>query len=173
MLEKNITISLHVPTPDEWKYRQSLYLDYDSTIHNAPYGDNGVDGIWYMSEEWLRGYFTNLQDNSPHNGHDWYTYVLANGEFVGEVMLMPRNDNLVGIVIHAEHRGKGYAEVALRLLCEKAFDEFNLPYVIDEFTPDHGAAAERLFTKLGFIREHNQLLRLTLERFKEFQNKTT
>jgi hypothetical protein len=36
MLKTNIAISLHVPSPDEWEYRQSLYLDYDSTIHNAP-----------------------------------------------------------------------------------------------------------------------------------------
>jgi RimJ/RimL family protein N-acetyltransferase len=70
-------------------------------------------------------------------------------------------------VIHAEHRGKGYAEAALRLLCEKAFDEFELPYVIDEFPADRNAA-ERIFTKLGFVRENNELLRLTRERYKRF-----
>lgn len=166
MLKINTTISLHVPSPDEWKYRQSLYLDYASTIHNAPYGDNGIDGVWYMSEEFLRGMFSNLQKKSPNDGKDWYAYILADGEPVGEVVLMPRNDNLVSIVIHAEHRGKGYAESALRLLCEKAFNEFELPYVIDEFPPER-ISAERTFAKLGFIRENDQLLRLTKERFEE------
>ena len=144
------TISLHVPSPDEWEYRQKLYLDYDSTIHNAPYGDNGIDGIWHMSEELLRGFFAKMQKSSPQNGQDWYAYVLANEEPVGEVLLMPRNDNLVSIVIHAEHRGKGYAETALQLLCKKAFDEYELPYVIDEFPPER-TAAERIFTKVGFV----------------------
>jgi len=78
---------------------------------------------------------------------------------------MPRNDNLVSILIHAEHRGKGYAEVALRLLCDKAFGEFELPYVIAESPPEN-IAAERIFTKSGFIRENNQLLRLTRKKFK-------
>jgi len=164
MSKINMTISLHVPLPDEWEYRHKLYLDYASTIHNAPYGDNGVDGVWYMSEEWLRGMFANLQKNSPHNGNDYYAYILANGEPVGEVALMPRNDNLISIVIHAEHRGKGYAESALRLLCEKAFNEFEMPYVIDEFPPER-ITAERAFAKIGFIRENNQLVRLTREQF--------
>ncbi|MCL2095500.1 MAG: GNAT family N-acetyltransferase [Oscillospiraceae bacterium] len=167
MAESKTTISLCVPSPDEWEYRQKLYLDYDSTIHNAPYGDNGIDGVWFMSEEWLRGMFENLQNKSPANGQDWYAYILADGEPVGEVMIMPRNDNLVSIVIHAEQRGKGYAEIALRLLCEKAFDEFEMPYLIDEFPPER-VKAERLFTKVGFVRENNQVLRLTRESFKDF-----
>ena len=166
MSETSENITLHVPLPDEWKYRQTLYLDYASTIHNAPYGDNGVDGICYMSEEWLRGMFANQQNNSPQNGQDWYAYILANGEPVGEVLIMPRNNNLISIVIHAEQRGKGYAEVALRLLCEKAFNDFEMPYLIDEFPPER-TSAERAFEKVGFIRENNELVRLTRERFKE------
>lgn len=171
MMETNINITLHIPLPDEWQYRHDLYLDYDSTIHNAPYGDNGIDGIWYMSEEVLRAMFAQLQKNSPKEGKDLYAYILADGEPVGEVLLMPRNDNLISIVIHAKHRGKGYAEPVLRLLCEKAFDEFDLPYIIDEFSPER-IAAERIFTKLGFIRENDQLLRLTRERFKTVRDKS-
>ena len=167
MSESAAIISLRVPLPDEWEYRQKLYLDYDSTIHNAPYGDNGIDGIWFMSEEWLRGMFENLKNKSPANGQDWYAYIFANDEPVGEVAIMPRNNNLISIVIHAEHRGKGYAEIALKQLCEKAFDEFEMPYVIDEFPPER-IKAERVFTKVGFIREDNHVLRLTCKRFNDY-----
>lgn len=158
-------LTLHMPTPDEWEYRQKLYLDVDSTIHNAPYGDNGIDGVWFMSEEWLRRWLASI--NTCDCVGDYYAYILLDGEPIGEVMAIPKNDNLIGIVIHAQHRGKGYGKAALTLLCDKLFMEFGYEYITDEFSTER-IAADKIFRDHGFERIGDRLI-LTREKYIQMQ----
>ena len=60
--------------------------------------------------------------------------------------------------------GKGYAEKALTLLCDVAFNELNLEKIYDDF-PETRTAAEKVFTKVGFIRENDEFVVLTKERY--------
>lgn len=63
-----------------------------------------------------------------------------------------------------EYRSKGYSEEALNLLCDVAFNELNLDRIYDDF-PATRVAAEKVFSKVGFIREDDVFVVLTKERY--------
>ncbi|MDR3310057.1 MAG: GNAT family N-acetyltransferase [Oscillospiraceae bacterium] len=153
------TLALRVPAPDDWRYRQKLCLDRDTMTHNAPHGDNVVDGTVYLSEEYLRDWFTRF----PASG-GYYAYVTLDGQPIGEVSVSPKLGNQVSVTIEARHRGNGYGKAALRLVCDKAFRELGYAYLTDTFEPER-TAAERAFADVGFERVDNEYVRLFRERY--------
>ncbi len=60
----------------------------------------------------------------------------------------------------------GYAEEALNLLCDVAFNELKLDKIYDDF-PATRISAEKAFTKVGFVRENDEFVVLTKERYNE------
>ena len=133
------SLSLHVPEFKELSYRQKILSDPETMNYNAGYnlGFDGYDNLtgcidfpetdW---EEWYE-YFIG---NEPYR---FYAYIVnSDGEFVGEVNLHrseESNEFDMGIVLEAEHRGKGYAVEALKLLLKQAFEKMNADAVRNEF----------------------------------------
>ena len=56
----------------------------------------------------------------------------------------------VGIAIHKDYRGQGYAADALKLLCEYAFDFLSLNQLYAHVAVDNEVCM-KLFTSCGFI----------------------
>jgi hypothetical protein len=73
---------------------------------------------------------------------------------------------MIGINIEASQRGKGYSEEALRLLAEYTFYKMNIDKIANKF-PAMRTSAERVSSKIGFIRQNDDLLILTKDDFEE------
>ncbi|MDR0906764.1 MAG: GNAT family N-acetyltransferase, partial [Oscillospiraceae bacterium] len=105
----------------------------------------------------------------------YYAYIIdaATDEPVGEVNIhfdFEYQEQLIGITIEARHRGRGFSEPALRLLADIAFYERGYDKIIDTFPADElRRAAERVFAKIGFVRESDILLVLTRERYENLK----
>lgn len=118
-------LSLIIPKKEDLWLKKEIKEDPKTMDYNAGYdlsfaGYNREDGtiqtdlkeledIW--SKKWI--------GNEPIN---FYYFIKLNNEFVGEIYAkfdQQRNAHEIGIVIKGEHRGKGIATPAIRLLCEK------------------------------------------------------
>jgi len=155
---------------DQLAYRVKLLADKDTMKYNKGYGDNG-SGCYYLTQEQAEHWFKNW-DNPPQR---YYSYLMnsLDGLPVGDVNIRydeGRKLHMVGIVIEASRRGQGYAEEGLKLLAEKAFTDFGLNEIADDF-PISRIAAERVFKKVGFIRRLDGLLILTKEDFLKLHTK--
>ena len=162
------SVSLYTPTIDELDYRRRLCADEDTMSYNVSYGDNG-GGTYDISDLQVREWYAQL----IVSGIMFYAYIIeeATGLVVGEVNLRfdeQLNAATMGVVIHSKYRGRGFAEPALQLLIDVAFGERGFDKVIDSFPQGEcRAAAERVFAKLGFVRE-GDLLVLTRDRHNNF-----
>jgi len=67
-------------------------------------------------------------------------------------------------VIEAKHRGNGYSVEALQLLANHAFNIMKLEAIYDNFSVER-KAAERTFSKVGFVRISDDFVELTKERY--------
>lgn len=157
-------IELHIPKENELEYRRQLIADQETMNYNIDYGDDGT-GCYYQSIEQVQDWYKNW-----NNGTDnYYAYIIRKEDNmpIGEVDIHWSgycSKHIVGIVIEAKYRGKRYAEEALNLLCDVAFNELNLEKIYDDF-PAARISAEKTFSKVGFIREDDEFVVLTKERF--------
>ena len=125
--------------------------------------------IAFPKEEW-RDWYDYFIGREPER---WYAYIVANGEFIGEVNVH-KNETMnwydMGIVIEAKHRGKGYAVRALKLLLAQAFDKLGAKAVHNDFE-DTRDAAVKTHLAAGFkeYKRENGILELliTKEQFEE------
>ena len=130
-------LTLHVPEYNELWYRQKILCDSATMSYNAGY-DLGFDGydnetgcIDFPEEDWADWYNYFIGNEAR-----FYAYISAGGEFIGEVNLhkiQDSNEYNMGIVIESKHRGKGYAEKALKLLLKQAFDVMGADAVLNDF----------------------------------------
>lgn len=163
-------IELYIPTENELAYRRHLISDKETMDYNVGYGDNGT-GCYYQTIEQVRDWYKNW-----NNGTDnYYAYIICKDDNtpIGEVDIHWSGycqKHIIGIVIEAKYRGKGYAEKALNLLCDVAFNELNLEKIYDDF-PETRKAAEKAFSKVGFIRENDEFVFLTKERYNQIYKK--
>jgi [ribosomal protein S5]-alanine N-acetyltransferase len=81
----------------------------------------------------------------------------ANGEVVGEIEYFPINDYLTGfelsyLIFGTEHRGKGYATDAVKLMTQYLFAQHRIERVQLNIHPDN-AASRRVAEKSGYTLE--------------------
>ena len=149
-------IKLYIPKLEELNYRQHLLSDEVTMSYNKGY-DLGISyynkatGCLGFTKEYHQEWYSRWINVDNR----FYAYILddINHQFVGEVSF--RYDALlqgymVGIIVEGKYRGKGYSSEALRLLCEKAFTEYNAKILYDDI-PSGRESAVKLFKKLGFI----------------------
>jgi len=147
-------VYLHVPEFEELDYYTKLLKDPETMNYNAGYNLN-LDGYDYETgcilkcdlEKWYKklmvdknrffAYIVRKEDNVPIG----YVNFHFNENYL---------KHCCGIVIENKYRGKGYASDALKLLCDKAFNEYNINSLVDDI-PYNRSDALRLFTNLGFI----------------------
>lgn len=118
-------LKLIVPQKEDLWFKKELKEDPDTMDYNRGYdlnfaGYNRTDGtiqtdlselenVW--AEKWI--------GNEPTN---FYYFIKYNDTFIGEIyakLNKIKNSYEIGIVIKGEHRGRGYATPAIKLLCEK------------------------------------------------------
>ena len=163
-------IELHIPNENELEYRRHLISDKETMNYNIGYGDDGT-GCYYQTIAQVKEWYKNW-----NNGTDnYYAYIIHKKDNmpIGEVDIHWSGyckKHTIGIVIEAKYRGKGYAKEALNLLCDIAFNELNLDKICDDF-PKSRIAAEKVFSKVGFIREDDELVVLTKERYNQIHKK--
>lgn len=159
-------VRLKIPSPNELEYRRYLIADSATMEYNIGYGNHGK-GCYSQSAEQVQKWYENWNNGSGN----YYAYIIRQEDNVpiGEVDIHWSgccNKHIVGIVLEAKHRGKGYAEEALTLLCQVAFQDLQLDKIYDDFPPAR-EAAEKVFAKIGFIREDENFVVLTKERYKQ------
>lgn len=147
-------ISLKVPSLSELDYRKQILADSETMAYNAGYKQN-LDGynydtgiIKFTDEKW-QVWFNAWVNNEPKK---YYAYIMLDETPIGEVALHYDNDfdcHLVHILLESDYRGKGYSEVALRLLMDIAFNKLKLNKVADKIPLDRKAAI-KTFIKVGF-----------------------
>jgi diamine N-acetyltransferase len=161
---ENTELYLKVPSKDELEYRIKLISDPDTMSFNRGYGDGGT-GVYHITQEQAENWY----DGWIGVPGKFYAYIarLEDDAFIGEADIhfdAYVGIHMIGIIIEARHRGSGYAEEALRLLADYAFNEMKLDKIADKFPKDR-ATADRIFAKVGFIRQDNDLLVLTKSDF--------
>lgn len=163
-------IELHIPNENELEYRQYLISDKETMSYNIGYGDDGT-GCYYQTIEQVQEWYKNW-----NNGKDnYYAYIIRKEDNtpIGEVdihWIGYCQKYIIGIVIEAKYRGKGYAEETLSLLCNVAFNKLNLDAIYDDF-PTTRTVAEKVFSKVGFVREDDEFVVLTKERYNQIHKK--
>lgn len=163
-------IELYIPTENELAYRRYLISDKETMSYNIGYGDDGT-GCYYQNIEQVCDWYKNW-----NNGTDnYYAYIIRKEDNmpIGEVDIHWSGyckKHIIGIVIEAKYRSKGYAEEALNLLCDVAFNKLKLDKIYDDF-PVTRIVAEKVFFKVGFIRKNEEFVVLTKERYNQINKK--
>lgn len=163
-------IELHIPTENELEYRRHLISDEETMNYNIGYGDDGT-GCYYQTIEQVCEWYKNWNNGT----NNYYAYIIRKEDNtpIGEVDIHwsgIAKKHIVGIVIEDKYRGKGYAEEALNLLCDIAFYKLKLDKIYDDF-PVTRIAAEKVFSKVGFVREDDEFVVLTKEKYNQINKK--
>ena len=148
-------LSLVIPQKEDLWFKKEIKEDPYTMDYNAGYdlhfnGYNRENGtiltdIKELKEVWAKKWI----GNEPNN---FYYYIKSNNEFVGEIYAkLDRTKNAyeIGIVIKAEHRGKGIATPAIKLLCEK-LKEYGIENLYHEL-PTSRVGAIKADINNGFI----------------------
>ena len=120
-----LNFTLVIPRKEDLWFKKEIKEDPATMDYNSGYdltfnGYNRDTGtiqtdIKELEEVWFKRWV----GNEPTN---FYYYIKVNDTFVGEIYTKfdeGRNAYEIGLVIKAEHRGKGYATPAIKLLCDK------------------------------------------------------
>ena len=174
------SLKLFVPSIEELSYRKKLLSDPETMDYNKGLKlefkgyDNKTGCIDFKKskwDDWHNGWINREPDR-------YYAYLVEknNNCPIGEVAIRfdkEKITHIISIIIEAKHQGKGYGSEGLKLLLEKAFFEFGLEKVTDEF-PESRIAAVKLFKDFGFkvVEKNNKniLLELKLERYLEYRS---
>jgi len=180
-------VYLHVPEYEEIDYYSNLLKDPKTMNYNAGYDLNleGYDKetgciLSFDSEKWYK--------KQMNDKNRYFAYIVRkeDNKPVGYVNFHFDNEYLThgcGIVIENKYREKGYAKEALKLLLDKAFNEYNIKSLINNI-PYNRSNSLKLFTKAGFkdmkkdyymkkfdINERIIMIELTKDEYNEFYNK--
>lgn len=141
-------IKLIKPKLEELNFRQSLLGDEETMSYNHAWGGT----IEWPRHEWKAWYDYWIIE---HENKRFYRYLLDEdiGEYVGEVAYHfddDRNIHVANIIITARHRGKGYGNIGLGLLCSSA-KENGVTVLYDDIAIDNPGIV--LFLKNGFTED--------------------
>lgn len=169
-------LRLYQPQYHELAFRELLLSDGETMAYNRfKEPSEGYDPqtgcIAFPRSDWALWYNFWLE-KEPEN----FYAVLADGRTpVGEISwFFDGTDYRVGIILLARHRKKGYCAPALKLLAQKAFEEYSLP-ALSVTLSTAATAAVKGFVSAGFrrIRRGGGTcdLRLTREDWEGMQQK--
>ena len=144
-------IELYVPKLEDYWYEAKVESDPESMSYNAGYDvsyygyhyDTGC--IDFPESRWEEVYNKRIRENR------YFAYIKDNdiNEYVGYVNYQLVDEKWeCGILIEAKFRGKGYAKVALKLLCEEAKNN-GITELYDNFEIDRDNTLD-LFKSVGF-----------------------
>ncbi|WMJ23742.1 GNAT family N-acetyltransferase [Paludicola sp. MB14-C6] len=165
-------LHLHIPTVQELWYREHILSDADTMSYNKGYqleflGYNNDSGCISFPKtqwkDWYNWFVCGVPDR-------FYSYIVRNEDnaFIGDVNIHKSNNDdcyEMGIVIESKYRGMGYANEALKLLLEQAFEVFNAKAVHNNFEISREAAI-KAHLSAGFLvnREENGIIDLVISR---------
>ncbi|MBE5807250.1 MAG: GNAT family N-acetyltransferase [Clostridiales bacterium] len=151
-------LTLHVPTLRDMPYRQRLLSQTETMSYNAhrPYDAPNYDpetgcidfpmADWrFWRDVWLR--------REPER---YSAYLLEEGAgFVGEVCYYADWDTgrtMLGVLVEAEHRGRGVGTEGLRLIAARALGRPEIDKVYVD-APSRDGIVARMCASAGFARE--------------------
>lgn len=148
-----MAVYLKEPSLEEYWYQEKILNDPLTMEYNAGWdvSYNGYDYetgcIKFGKEKWESEF------NKRQESNIYYAYIVReeDNEFVGTVNFgfnEKKNQYTCGIVIEYSHRGKGYGKKALKLLCDIAFNEYNVDSLYNGF--DKERSSIKIFGDLGF-----------------------
>lgn len=167
-----MSLQLHVPNLREMDVRAKWLSDPATMFYNrnqnidAEGYDNSTGCIDFPISDWR--YWREIWLYQEPSRFSAYLQDPQTGAFVGEVCYYDGFDVSAvraGILIAAEHRGKGYAVEGLKLLCERAFNREEISCVCAELNAGD-AIAVRAYTSAGFkaVKSENGIVRLEKSR---------
>ena len=168
-----MNVALHVPGLSDMRVRQAWLSDPATMAHNRGRDLGGAEGyhpdtgcIDFPVENW-RWWRQVWLFNEP----DFFTAYIRDADsdaFVGEVCWVREGEDFsVGILIAAQHRGKGYCAPALKALAARAFRRQDIP-ALRCALPGGNTPALRGFLRAGFHNfgtEENPVMLMTREDF--------
>ncbi|MBP3637719.1 MAG: GNAT family N-acetyltransferase [Clostridia bacterium] len=149
-------------------FRQALMADPATMAYNAPWFP--PDGTIPFPEKDWDAWLAQWTACEPER---FCGYVATeDGTLVGEVCWHGYGEGM-GVVIHADHRGRGYGAEALTLLAERAFSHPEITRLQNNFESDR-APALRMHRCAGFVETGKDadgytLVQLTRENHRERQ----
>lgn len=159
-------LTLHPATLNHMPFRQALMADPATMAYNAPWFP--PDGTIPFPEESWPDWLAKWTSHEPER---FCGYLAAeDGTLVGEVCWHGYGAGM-GIVIHADHRGKGYGTQGLQLLIRHAFSHPEIAYLENNFESSRDPALQ-LHRKAGFEEvgpdaDGYLVLRMTREKYQE------
>lgn len=155
-------IELYIPKIDDYWYQEKIQSDsltmsynagYDVTYCGYHYNTGCID---FPKEKWKEVYSNRISEDK------FFAYIKDNdiNEFIGYVNYQyNKNENRYecGILIEYKYRGKGYAKIALKLLCNFARKN-GIKELYDTFELDRGNVL-KIFKRVGFEVIQKQLWR--------------
>lgn len=141
-------IYLKTPKLEDLAFRKELLSDPDTMEYNAGY-DLNFDGYDYDTGciDFDESKWSDWYKNRVGNKESFYAYIFHNELPVGDVFFSDKGS--VSIIMSAKYRNKGYAKEALRLLIDKAFNEYDMMVLSDDI-PEDRIGSVKLFEKMGF-----------------------
>ena len=142
-------VVLYRPEREDLWFRRAFMADPATMSYNDFWGGT----IPFPEEEW-EGWFDHWLIHDE--GKRFYRYLVdaESGEFVGEVCYHFDEDDgiyLMGVIVHAAKRGRGYGRAGLGLLCQAA-KEGGISALYDDIAI--GNPAISLFLSCGFVEDH-------------------
>ena len=150
-----INLTLVVPQIQDLWFKKEIKEDPSTMDYNAGYdlsfsGYNRNNGtikteIKELEDVWAKRWI----GNEPTN---FYYYIQNDDTFIGEIYAKfdkSRNAHEIGIVIKGEHRGKGLATPAIKLLCDK-LKKYGVKHLYHEL-PMSRQGAIKADTNNGFV----------------------
>lgn len=141
-------LTLHKPNLNDLRFRQKLLSDKRTMSYNHAWGGT-IDFPQDQWPDWYDHWIKNPEDKR------YYRFLkTSEGEFVGEIAYHYGNETkayMADVIIHADHRGKGYGSEALDILCRIA-KENGIRALHDDIAIDNPAIG--LFLKHGFKEEY-------------------
>ena len=151
-------LTLYKPEREDLWFRQALLADEVTMAYNRAWGGT----IPFPEKDWEDWHRCWVRDCA---GGRFYRYLKdENGAFIGEIAYHFDGESgncLANVIVHAQHRGKGYGGEALELLCAAA-KENGIAVLWDDIADDNPAV--RLFLNHGFTEEYRADERIYLKR---------
>ena len=142
------SLTIHKPNLNDLWFRQKLLSDERTMEYNHAWGGT-IDFPQDQWRDWYDHWIKNPEDRR------YYRYLKTEkGEFLCEIAYHYDQNTkayMANVIIHAEHRGKGYGSEALDMLCQEA-KENGIKTLYDDIAIDNPAVG--LFLKHGFKEEY-------------------
>lgn len=142
-------IRLYTPKLEDLRFRQMLLSDPETMSYNIKWG-----GTIDFPKESRQGWYDRWIVNCGNKRFYRYLQDSRTNEFVGETAYHldeERGIYIADVIVLAKHRGKGFGNEGLKLLCNAA-EENGIKILYDDIAIDNPSIS--LFLKNGFKEEY-------------------